>query len=124
MLCSFYTRATRRAGGGRQQLARQGLRGHVRLCLQCTTTPATTASLCARTASASPSTLCVTTTVTVPMAPMSPPSVVSLGPWHWETGPALVMMGGAEATSLTHCLLPQSTQPAAPTSSAVPTDAV
>lgn len=49
-----------------------------------------TASSCARIASASPSILCVTMTVTAPMAPMSPLSVVSPGPpWGWWQGCAL-----------------------------------
>ena len=47
---------------------------------QCTTAPVMTASSCVRTASASPSTSCATTTGTAPTAPTSPPSVVSPGP--------------------------------------------
>jgi hypothetical protein len=53
-----------------------------------------TVSSCARTASASPSTLCVTMTVTVLMALTSPLSVVSLGLW-WE------VLGLCWGTSLT-----------------------
>ena len=49
-----------------------------------------TASSCAKIASASLSISCVTMTVTVPMAPTSPLSVVSLGPpWGWHQGCAL-----------------------------------
>lgn len=77
MLCRFYHLDHRKVCGDSQQLVRQGQSGHVLLCPQCITAPAMTASSCARTASASPSTLCVTMTVTAPTAPMSPPSVVS-----------------------------------------------
>lgn len=44
---------------------------------QCSTTPATAMSSCARIDSASPSTLCATMTTTAAMAPTSPRSVVS-----------------------------------------------
>lgn len=60
-----------------QQWARRGLRDLVHLRLQCTTAPAMTASSCARIASASPSTLCVTTTGTARTDPMSPLNAVS-----------------------------------------------
>ena len=79
--------STRRTTGGqsegRSATGQAGLKGCVHLCPQCTTALVTTVSSCARTASASPSTSCVTTTVTVQMALMSPPSVVSLRQW-WE----------------------------------------
>ena len=80
------TQTTGRSGGDSQQSVGRGLRGRVRLCPQCTTAPVRTASSCVRTASASPSTSCVTTTGTAPTALTSPPSVVSPGP-RWEGAP-------------------------------------
>lgn len=50
---------------------------HFFLMSQCSTTPAAAMSSCARIDSASPSTLCATTTTTAAMAPTSPRSVVS-----------------------------------------------
>lgn len=82
--------------GDRQQLVRWGLRGYVCLRPQCTTAPATTASSCARIASASPSTSCATTTGTAPTAPTSPPSVVS--PVGVTAGAHLVPAGAPSLT--------------------------
>lgn len=116
-ICQFHHSDPRKVGDNSQQPV-GGAEGRVRLCPQCTTTPVMTASSCVRTASASPSISCVTTTVTAPTVLTSPPSVVSPGPW-WEADPAL----RSQAASLTCPLQPQSTRPAAPMSSDAPTAA-